>query len=432
MICRLFAFVLLATLTSTAALAGSLSTLTAYSARYFGSLNRHASIDADAGPYNLAGQAFGRQGLSIMTANQSWLRLERLSFRETPDSDRTNYDATNGVPSIPTLNINYNHGDWGLYFYGGVPAGGGADFKTGHPLYIEFEDLALDVARQLAADLDIPPEAITDVKAQDGGRVTAKAMIFGLTFGGYYKPTDWLSIGAAVRYVEGQYTYTASSTYDIINEDLGVLQEYPAVVNTVHNATGAGFMVGMHLQPTKELNIGLQFQSNTKLKYIFSTAQDSTGLYPDGGGVRKDIPPLLSMGVSYQLTDDLQVSSSWAIYFNKLSKQGMNAAGQKNTDNYRNGWEGGLGIEYRVIQPLTLRTGFLFNRAAHTQQALSSLTWSFDHFLVGTGLTWHCVDWVDFTMGFSQMLPNGGLNESESIEFYVSRTALALELDFYF
>lgn len=429
---RLFAFVLLASLTSTTALAGSLSSLTAYSARYFGNLNRHASTDADAGPYNLAGQAFGRQGLSIMSSNQSWLRLERLSFRETPDSERTHYDATNGVPSIPTLNINYNHGDWGLYFFGGVPAGGGADFKTGHPLYVEFEDLALDVARQLAADLDIPPEAITDVKAQDGGRVTAKAMIFGLTFGGYYKPTDWLAIGAAVRYVEGQYTYTASSTYDIINEDLGVLQEYPAVVNTVHNATGVSFMVGMHLQPTEDLNIGLQFQSNTKLKYIFSTAQDSTGLYPDGGGVRKDIPPLLGMGVSYQLTDDLQVSSSWAIYFNKLSKQGMNAAGQKNTENYRNGWEGGLGIEYRVIQALTLRTGFLFNRAAHTQQALSSLSWSFDHFLVGTGLTWHCVDWMDLTMGFSQMLPNGGLNESESIEFYVRRTALALELDFYF
>ena len=432
MISRLFVFVLMASLTSTPALAGSLSSLTAYSARYFGSLNRHASIDADAGPYNLAGQAFGRKGFSVMAANQTWFRLERLSFRATPDLERTNYDATNGVPAIPTLNINYNHGDWGVYFYGGVPAGGGADFKTGHPLYVEFEDLALDVARQLAVDLDIPPEAITDVKAQEGGRVTATAMIIGLTFGGYYKPTDWLSIGAAVRYVDGQYTYTANNTYDIINEDLGVLQEYPAVVDTVHNASGVGFMLGMHIQPTPELNIGLQYQSNTKLKYIFSTAEDSTGLYPDGDGIRKDIPPVLAMGVSYDLTENLQVASSWAIYFNKFSKQGPNAAGGKNTDNYRNGWEGGLGIEYRVIKPLTLRTGFLFNRAAHTQQALSSLAWSFDHFMVGTGLTWHCLDWMDFTTGFSQMIPNGGLNEDESIDFYVRRTALAVELDFYF
>ena len=431
MLVRTLTFILLSQLLVSTALAGNLSTLSTFSARYLSHLNRNATTDVDGGAYNLAGQAFGHEGFSMMLANQTWIRLERLSFRADPDSERINYDATNGIPAIPSFNLNYNHGDWGVYFMGGVPGGGGATFADGHPLYEQFEGLALGVARDLAPTMNVPPEAITDVQAQDGGVVVAKAMVIGLTWGGYYKVTDYLSVGAGVRYIDGQYSYRADGIYDIINEDLGVLMEYPAVVDSVHTAHGFGYMVGMHLQPTKDLSFALQYQSNTALKYVYDTAEDSTGLFPDGGGIRKDIPPTLATGLSYQLTDDFQISSSWTIYFNTFSKQGLNDQGQKNTDGYRTGYEGGLGLEYRVLEPLKIRAGFLFNRASHKLEALSSLSWSFDHFVVGAGLTWECLDWLDLTVGVAQMMPNGGLSQDESIDFLVRRTAMAVELGFY-
>ena len=99
-----------------------------------------------------------------MLANQTWTRLERLSYRPDAESERTDYDANNGILAIPSFNINYNHGDWGVYFMGGVPGGGGATFADGHPLYFEYEGLALEVARELAPTLNVPPEAVTDVK----------------------------------------------------------------------------------------------------------------------------------------------------------------------------------------------------------------------------------------------------------------------------
>ena len=257
-------------------------------------------------------------------------------------------------------------------------------------------------------------------------------MVIGLTLGGYYKLTDYLSLGAGVRYIDGQYSYNAEGTYgDIINEDLGVLLEYPAVVDSVHNAHGFGYMVGMHLQPLDGLDLAFQYQSNTKLKYIYDTAEDSTGLFPDGDGIRKDIPPIMAMGLSYQLSDDFQIASSWTIYLNTFSKQGRDANGLRNTDNYRTGFEAGLGLEYRVIEDLKLRAGFLFNRSSHKIDALSSLTWSFDHFVLGTGLTWECLDWLDVTFGIAQMMPNGGLNREESIDFLVRRMAIAIELGIY-
>ena len=100
--------------------------------------------------------------------------------------------------------------------------------------------------------------------------------------------------------------------------------EYPAVVDSVHNASGFGYMVGMHLKPMDKLNLAIQYQSNTALKYIYDTAEDTTGLFPDGDGIRKDIPPIIATGLSYQLTEDFQLSSSWTIYLNTFSKQGMN------------------------------------------------------------------------------------------------------------
>ena len=431
MLARLLAFVLLSQLLVSTAFAGNLSTLSTFSARYLSHLNRNATTNLDAGFYNLAGQAFGHEGFSLMVANQTWIRLERLSFRADPDAERINYDATNGIPAIPSFNLNYNHGDWGVYFAGGVPGGGGATFAEGHPLYQQFEGLALEVARDLAPTMNVPSEAITDVKAQDGGVVVAKAMIIGLTLGGYYQLSDHISLGAGVRYIDGQYSYRADGIYDIINEDLGVLMEYPAVVDSVHNAHGFGYMVGMHLQPLPELNLAIQYQSNTGLKYIYDTAEDSTGLFPDGDGIRKDIPPILAMGLSYQLTDNFQLASSWTIYFNTFSKQGMAADGTKNTENYRTGFEGGLGLEYRAFEDFLFRTGFIYNRASHKLEALSSLTWSFDHFVLGAGLTWECLDWMDVTLGIAQMMPNGGLNQDESIDFLVRRTAMAIELGFY-
>ena len=431
MLARFLTLVVLSQLLVSTAAAGNLSTLSTFSARYLSHLNRHATTDLDAGAYNLAGQAFGHQGFSAMLANQTWFRLERLSYRPDADSERTNYDATNGIPAIPSFNLTYNHGDWGIYFMGGVPAGGGATFAEGHPLYPQFEGLALEVAREMAPTMNVPPEAITDVKAQNGGVVVAKAMVIGLTLGTYFKVTDYLSLGWGIRYIDGRYSYEAEGVYDIINEDLGVLLEFPAIVDSVHNAHGFGFMMGMHLQPTEDLNLGFQFQTNTALEYFYDTAQDNTGLFPDGDSIRKDIPPIMAMGASYQLTPDFQIASSWTLYFNRLSDQGRDSEGRKNIRNYRTGFEGGLGLEYRVFDDLLLRTGFLFNRSSHTPEALSSLTWSFDHFVVGAGLTWEALDWLDVTIGASQMMPNGGLSLDESIDFLVRRTAMAIELGIY-
>ena len=141
---------------------------------------------------------------------------------------------------------------------------------------------------------------------------------------------------------------------------------------------------------------------------------------------------MMGLGVHYRLTPTLSLASAWTVYFNTLSKQGRTSNGQKNVERYQTGWEGGLGLDYQVVDNVVLRTGFLFNRAAHTQAALTSLTWSFDHVMVGGGLTWTCADWLELTVGGAHMLANGGLNGDEYIEYLVERSAFGLELGFYF
>lgn len=415
------------------AAAGSMTTLSNLSARYLGHLNRHATTEVDAGAYNLAGQAFGPTGFSMMATNQTWFRLERLSYRESPEMDRTNYDATNGVPSIPSFIANYNHGTWGVYAFMGIPAGGGAAFENGHPLFNEYEDEAFHYAQSQLVEQEMNPDLIYKVEAREGGSVTAKAMVIGVTVGGYYKLADWLSVGAGVRYINGKYTYLAHGIYDPYNIDLGILEDFSAEanVNTIHRAQGIAAVLGLHAQPMDGLNLGLQFHGNTKLKYTYETIEDPTGLYPNGGSRRKDLAPILGMGVSYDVTDKFQLASSWTIYFNSLSKIGPTADGGKAIDHYQTGWEGGLGAHYQLLESLTLRGGFQFNHSAHTPSALSSLTWSFDHVMVGAGVTWTLSDWLDATLGVAQLMPNGGLNADESIEFLVRRTGVGIEFGFY-
>ena len=101
----------------------------------------------------------------------------------------------------------------------------------------------------------------------------------------------------------------------------------------------------------------------------------------------------------------------------------------ENIRNYRTGFEGGLSLEYRVLDDLLLRTGFLFNRSSHTPEALSSSPGPLIILSVA-GLTWEALDWLDVTIGASQMMPNGGLSLDESINFLVRRTAMAIELGY--
>ncbi len=172
---------------------------------------------------------------------------------------------------------------------------------------------------------------------------------------------------------------------------------------------------------TESLDFGLQFETLTPLELTYDTARDDTGLYPDGTKRRRDLPPKLSLGTTWAATPNVRTGFSINYYFNEMVDFGPKASGGQVADDFTNGYEVSTFIEYQLTDSLVVSTGYLYNRAGHTTQALTSLSWTLSHQVFGAGLTWQITDSIDLTLGSSFALYDKAKNLDETIEYVLWR-----------
>ena len=396
--------------------AGNIGTLTNFSAHYLRTLSRAASTDLDAAHYNMAGLAHTEDGFGINLTHVTWFRLDRLNY------DGQSYETRKPSPTVPAASVSWKDGSYGLFVNIGIPAGGGASFLDGHPLFAEYEETVLEIAREETGFEFIDRADPTDPW------VVAKSMTIGSSVGGWYQLTDSMSLAAAIRHVDSTLSYSGGATYEFYAEIFGEepLDEQDVAVDTVHRGTGIGGTVGMHFTPTESLDIGIQFETLTELELTYDTARDDTGLYPDGTKRRRDLPPKLSTGVTYEVSDTFRTGCSINYYFNEMVDFGTNTSGEAIADNFVNGYEVSGFVEYQIADSLVISTGYLYNSAGHTKKALTSLSWTLDHQVFGAGLTWKVNETLDLTWGSSFALFGKAKNLDETIEYVLWRQGNAL------
>ena len=392
--------------------AGNIGTLTIFSAQYLRTLSRAASTDLDAAHYNIAGLAHTDNGFGFNYTHMTWFRLDRLNF------DGETYETRKPSPIVPALSMSWKHDSFGLFVNAGIPAGGGASFMEGHPLFKEYEETILDIART-----DFGYEFVDRAEPVDPW-VIAKSLTIGTSFGGWLQITDMISVAAAIRHVDATLSYEGGATYKLYAEIFGEapVAEEDVAVDTVHRGSGIGSTFGVHIKPTETLDIGLQFETLTPIELTYNTARDDTGLYPDGTKRRRDLPPKLSLGITYAVSPDLRIGCSANYYFNEMVDFGTKAS--TNTpvaDDFVNGSEISGFVEYQLTPTLVVSSGYLHNRAGHTQEALTSLSWTLNHNIIGGGLTWSTTDWLDLSLGASFAMYAPATNKDETIEYVLWR-----------
>ncbi len=166
--------------------------------------------------------------------------------------------------------------------------------------------------------------------------------------------------------------------------------------------TGTGFtpIVGIHINPMEGLHIGIRYEHITKLELTNKTKVDDSGLFPDGAKTHADMPAMLGIGVSYQVTPALVAASSFNYYLNT----GVDWDGKE--EELENGFEGGLALEYALSPSFLASVGFLTSIGGAKEAYQTDMSYSLNTNSIGLGVAY-------------AVAPNLVVNVGASNTFYI-------------
>jgi long-chain fatty acid transport protein len=366
--------------------AGSVDYISNQSADFFRTLNRNAVTDsADAVNYNPAGVMKMNNGLYT---NASGQYLMKNYTAENEKAIHTTYcpdEYKSDEPSIiPDAYVVYKQDSWAAFAAFTVPAGGGKlKFDDGTPMV----RLAL---------------------ASYGGSNNIKwlklsSMYLAGTLGGAYKINDMFSVSLGARYINAAKSIDVDAKNPNATYTIG-----KKIVSVDLDAQGFGGIIGLNINPIKDVNIGLRYETVTKLEWDTSVDGSAVGKgivqglgYKDGEKERKDLPALLGFGIAYDVLPQLKLSSSFQYYFIKQASWHHYKGSNKSKTNkyYDNGYEVGLAAEYKVIPQLVLSVGYLWADIGGNEKTYNDFEFALNSHTFSLGAKYEAISNLNIILG---------------------------------
>lgn len=178
--------------------------------------------------------------------------------------------------------------------------------------------------------------------------------------------------------------------------------------------TGAGFtpIIGVNLNLSEDLNIGIKYEHTTYMNLTNNTEVDDLGLFPDGAKTSSNVPAILSVGAGYKGLEWLEAQLSYTAYFNKRVDWGANTrdiAVWKSADMSKirareiekMGYELGLGLQFNLSEKFAVSVGGLMGDMGVAESYQSDFSYSNPSTTVGAGLMWKLGERLTLDAGFS-------------------------------
>ncbi len=361
-----------------------------FSADYVRTLNRAAATDsADAAVYNPAGTTQLKDGLHISLNNQYIIkkqghRAEQNDVSSAWGTYGYEFQDTTPVPVLPSLFLVYKKDQFAGFFAFTIPGGGGT-VRYGENSYTGFTYFA---------NANKADSIQTDLKSS--------SVYYGMTIGGAFEVVkDLLSVAAGGKVVMMRNETSVVGEAGLSAGGGAFLGGWSAKADYKEQANGFGGFIGLNVTPTKELNIGIKYDSVVRLKQKYMVNKEDVTVNTWGNAAltanlralaeglqnavlknegryrNQDLPDVLSLGVSYKVTPELLVAASYTAYFNKNAMWQKDYPDTDTTQNnkdsevssnkkmvqkyYDTSHDAGLCIEYAVTKELTLSVGYLYS-----------------------------------------------------------------------
>jgi len=383
------------------AFAGGAVNKTNWSVEYIRTLNRNAATDAaDAALYNPAGTVTMEDGF-YGNISAHYIKKDyanNMNFGANAVVGAFGQDRESDEPSvIPGIFAVYKKKDWSIFGAISNHGGGGAvDFSQGdlttRKLGYGMWGLALN---PLTAPIfgGAGPGPISNEK------IEGESHYIGYNLGVAYRINKIFAVSAALKYID------AKRNADITASVTNLAGTFTEDASYEEDAIGTGGVFGLNISPSADLNIGLRYETNVDLTFKQEVGKDSLGLLPflgpslgvtDGGRVRKDLPAIGALGVSYRFLQKFRVEANLTYYFNENAHNDDWLRTQAEVDD---GYDLGIMLEYTFNDKLLATLGYLYTEVGMRPEDMTPEAPELEAQTIGAGVAWKLMQ--DLTLNFA-------------------------------
>jgi len=209
--------------------------------------------------------------------------------------------------------------------------------------------------------------------------------------GASYAVNDMFSVGLAGRYTTAKRTYDGAGDFTVTWVDSMPHQEQVSrVLDVEKSASGMNGIVSINLQPAAGLNVAMRYETRTNLEFETTVNENSWAVFglPDssftnGNMQRRDLPAVFAGGVSYQFSPEFRLSTLWNYYFvEDAAEDSLDGI----DDDYTNGWDMGMGMDYQVSPRALLGLSYLYSNLGGSEDTFSDFEYNLDCHCIGGGV----------------------------------------------
>lgn len=406
---------ILSLIASANAFAGSIDYLAQQDAEYFAHPAMIGKVGVSGAYYNPAGTVFLEDGLYVQLNSQTLFKNYEMET-VLEKTDKLSHESDHPTLFVPSIQIVKKEGDRSYFLHAGAAAGGG---KVKYDNGIS----AFEVIGQ-----EIKNSGLGLVNYLNGSTVNGSSYYFNTTFGMAQKINSKISIAGGVRvmYVTRELNGTAHynlTTQSPLTGNL-VSDKVNVTIDSERTGWGVGGVIGFNYQPTDRLNIGFKYESEVHLNLdsdgsitTTSKCKDFNAIHPIlkdsivntiNGSLKKqpviaewlvdgnrNLPAMMALGVSYQLTDRVTLLTSGNYYFIK----------DANTDNpydhYDNGYELSVGVDYKLNDKWTLMAGYQYTDTGANENTYKDTDYALDADMYGAGVKYTPDETKEFIVSYA-------------------------------
>ncbi|HAN31813.1 MAG TPA: hypothetical protein DCQ06_09475 [Myxococcales bacterium] len=382
----------------TGAYAGGVEYLTNQSADYIRTFSRNAAWDnVDVVTFNPAASTFLGNGIHLSLSNQTLFGEYSATYKGKT------YPADVLVPGLPSLQAAYVRDNWAAFVAFTIPSGGGSlDYAEGIPY--------LEPLATFASSSEAPTE----------GRFAGSSLNYGIMIGGAYKVLDVLSLSIGARVNIAKKSYEGEVTYG----------DKRAELDTQKDAVGVTGVFGLTLRPGFGLTFGARYELKTPMTFTSTTeavnlvAQDTWAGTPlasfaNDATEKRDMPGVLGLGFQWDAPLGWTVSVSYHRYFTEdadsakdvppsIPESGLGAYTRGWDDDYLDGWDLGVSVEYSFLSFVTVSVGYIRAVTGGNSDTYSDFEYALDSHSIGGGARVQFSKLFGVTLGVSRTFYSDG------------------------
>lgn len=236
-----------------------------------------------------------------------------------------------------------------------------------------------------------------------------------------YQINDWISVGAGLNIVYGQ--FELNKAFPIVGDPRSPISPSNPILadgsaNLSGNTIKYGYNIGVFLQPTEKLNIGVSYRSQVDIELDDSEGEGKFDYPASINGIPDNmyqalvagykaagatdgsftatlpLPASLNVGLAYQIDEKWLVSADfsyveWSIYENlEFVSTDALALNSKNKREWNNTMIYRIGAQYSANDKLDLRAGFYFDETPTDKKYYAPETPGADKIGITAGLSY--------------------------------------------